>query len=211
MNPFAKEEEYGILVNKDNPLSEDYVPEELVPVVSKVKTFRDPNYKLLLHPAALVAFERLKKLAAKFSCDLQISSGYRSYEYQEFLLNEAIKEKGDDAHRTVAHPGCSEHQTGLAIDYKLYSPKKLAEMNLWESTVFRSKLLISHSLVRATAHKFGFIERYPKGTEHLTGFVHEPWHLRYVGENTAKIMRKGNLIHEQYHAICSQMRLKNCY
>jgi len=198
MNLFAKDTKYGILVNKENPLSRDDVPEGLVPVKSKVTSFIDPNHQLMLNPAALAGFEELQHLMAKYMFDLQVSSGYRSYDCQELILAHNLREKGEAAYKTVALPGSSEHQTGLALDYVLYSQKPRSEMGIAELVLFKAKLEAAHILVMKNAHKCGLIARYQKGMEQVTGFAAEPWHLRFFGHDEARNIYNKGVPYEQY-------------
>ena len=121
-----------------------------------------------------------------------IESGYRSYEYQEKIYNEIVREKGFNyALRSVAKPGYSEHQTGLAIDICIYKD---------------GKSYIEHDIedypetkwLHTNAHKYGFILRYPKDKEEITGYMYEPWHLRYVGDISLYIYNN-NLALEEYY------------
>ena len=91
-----------------------------------------------------------------------------------------------NADRYSARPGYSEHQTGLAVDINTTST------SFEHSRQF--KWLQKH------AHEYGFILRYPKGKEWITGYAYEPWHYRYVGEDVAKIIYKEGITYEQYHA-----------
>ena len=86
-----------------------------------------------------------------------------------------------------AKPGHSEHQTGLAVDVegenKDYDNFEDTKEFIW---------------MKNNAHRFGFILRYPKGKEHITGFKYEPWHYRYVGIETATKIFKQNITLEEY-------------
>ena len=111
---------YEILVNKDNLLDKNYIPNALV--------FAKSNYKddILLNEKALENFNLMKDEAQKLGYNIDIMSGYRDYAYQEKLYNNSIREKGFAyTFRSVAMPGASEHQTGLAIDICIYNFHKL--------------------------------------------------------------------------------------
>ena len=86
--------------------------------------------------------------------------------------------------KVSARPGFSEHQTGLAIDINSLDES-------FENTV-AGKWLAENS------SKYGFILRYPKGKEGITGYNYEPWHLRYVGKKLATYLYKHNLVFEEY-------------
>ena len=119
-------------------------------------------------------------------------SGYRSMEEQTDLFRHSLAENGEAfTLKYVARPGCSEHQTGLAID--------VAEQN--ETIDFICPEFPYNGICqefRRKAPDFGFIERYQKGEEQITGISHEPWHFRYVGRPHAKIMDREKLALEEY-------------
>lgn len=119
-------------------------------------------------------------------------SGWRSYKEQQDIWNSSLKENGADfTCKYVALPGHSEHQTGLAIDLGL---KK-------EAIDFIRPDFPYHGICgifREKAADFGFVERYPKDREQVTGIGHEPWHFRYVGVPHAAIMMKEQLTLEEY-------------
>lgn len=112
-------------------------------------------------------------------------SGYRDYAYQEKLYNKYVQQYGVEwADTYSARPGFSEHQTGLAFDLKNQNGQ-LIESEL-EAT-----------WIKENAHKYGFVVRYPYNKDHITGYKHEPWHLRYVGE-LATLLHNANLTLEEY-------------
>ena len=113
-------------------------------------------------------------------------SGYRSHAYQTNLYNNYVQQSGKEAADTYsARPGYSEHETGLCFD--------LIDGNgaLVESAP-------EAKWIKENAHKYGFILRYPEGKEDITGYMHEPWHLRYVGKSVAKKIYENNLTLEEY-------------
>ena len=119
-------------------------------------------------------------------------SGFRSAEEQKAIFQNSMRENGEDFTRQfVALPGHSEHQTGLAIDLGLKSENiDFIRPNFpYEGICQR---------FRETAPRYGFIERYPKGKEKITGIAHEPWHFRYVGLPHAEIMTDEGLTLEEY-------------
>lgn len=144
-----------------------------------------------LDPTALAAFKEMAAAAKKDGMTLNICSGYRSYAFQKQLYNNYCKRDGQTAaDRYSARPGHSEHQTGLAMDInhagssfdKTPEAKWLAE-NCW---------------------KYGFIIRYPKGKEEITGYKYESWHVRYLGKDWAKIIYDSGLTLEEYFGITSK-------
>jgi zinc D-Ala-D-Ala carboxypeptidase len=181
---------YGnlILVNKRYTLSSGYVPTKLVrPKVPSIN-----RSKIIMTPEAAKALEALFKKARRDKIKLIAISGYRSYWYQSAIFKSSVKKYGSikKANQFIAKPGQSEHQTGLAIDLS--------------STSVRNQLIQSYAYTREgwwlkeNASEFGFIIRYPKGKEKVTGYKFEPWHLRYVGKSAAKIMTLRNITLEEY-------------
>jgi D-alanyl-D-alanine carboxypeptidase len=134
----------------------------------------------------------MQKDALKSGFEIFIDSSYRTYEYQEKIFNHIAEEKGfEHAKNFVAPPGGSEHQTGLAIDIIFKrNNKMIEEQNENDPEI---KWLFSN------AHKYGFILRYPKGKEKVTGFEFEPWHFRYVGKKLAQEIFCSSLTLEEYY------------
>ena len=85
-----------------------------------------------------------------------------------------------------ARAGTSEHQTGLATDVNSVST------SFENSSAFK--------WLEKNSYKYGFILRYPKGKEHITGYMYEPWHYRYVGSEVAKVIKEKNITYEEYYA-----------
>ena len=113
-------------------------------------------------------------------------SGYRSEEEQEEIYNNSILENGIEfTQKYVARPRESEHQTGLSIDVT-------NERRNFTKKCKEAKWLASN------AYKFGFILRYPKGKEYITGTSYEPWHIRYVGKKAAKEIFQNRITLEEY-------------
>lgn len=169
-----------ILVNKYNKLPENYIPKDLI-YPGEVRSIS----KMIKEP-----LEEMFKAGKKAGFDFSVRSGYRSYETQknayEYYKNRDGKEKADTY---SARPGHSEHQLGLAVDILTVDYQKLdAEFGETEGAKW----------LATNAHKYGFILRYPKGKEHITGFSYEPWHFRYVGEDLAHVLYQNDWILEEY-------------
>lgn len=114
-------------------------------------------------------------------------SGYRSYQTQSALYANYVASHGQAAADTFsARPGHSEHQTGLTFDLIHLSGSLLTS----EPEV---------TWVRENAHKFGFVVRYAKDKEHITGYIYEPWHLRYMGDDAQAIYESGLSLEEYYN------------
>ncbi len=175
-----------IYVNKKKGIG-NFKPLELVEVNSRYKegiTLSKETYQQWL---------KLQEAARKKGYIIDIESGYRSYQYQHLILEELINKKGKEyAEKAIAKPGHSEHQTGLALDYCIYrNGKYLIEHNI--------ELTDESIYTNSIAHLYGFILRYPKGKEEITGYKYEPWHLRYVGLTLASYLYKEKLTLDEYY------------
>ena len=119
-------------------------------------------------------------------------SGWRSLQEQQEIFDTSIRESGEELTRKfVALPGCSEHQTGLAIDLALKKEKVDFICPEFPYTGICQKF-------RERAAAFGFIERYRREKEVITGISQEPWHFRYVGTPHAEFMERHGLCLEEY-------------
>jgi D-alanyl-D-alanine carboxypeptidase len=173
------------LVNKDRALSIDYIPPELITLKLATRTNSTPDEKRLRQTIEAPLTEMFAA-AAKDGHMLMVGSGYRSAVTQESLFNTYVARVGyDEANRYSAHPGHSEHQTGLALDISTVSQQcYLAECFIGTA---------DGQWLADNAYKFGFHLRYPKGKEATTGYNFEPWHYRYVGIDLATALHKSNL------------------
>lgn len=141
------------------------------------------------------AFSKMKSDASKNGLTLYIASGYRSYSVQDTLYNNYVARDGKkNADTYSARAGYSEHQSGLAFD-----------LNSVDSSFENTK---EGQWVNNNCYKYGLIIRYPKGKENITGYMYEPWHLRYVGVDLAtKLYNNGNWITlEEYYGIDSKYK-----
>ena len=179
--------DYLILVNKDHPLDKNFVPEDLVEINEPTGTKVDSTYVNRLNKEVYAHFKKMQEAALKEGYQIFIDSSYRTYEYQQVLFDDLVSKKGLEYTLTsVAKPGCSEHQTGLAIDI----------LFMRDGVLFESFEVDEPEIVWAmnNAYKFGFILRYPKDKEDVTGFMFEPWHYRYVGEEVSRQMHEKNIL-----------------
>lgn len=175
-----------ILVNKINRLPDDFIPPELVSVSRKHSPSDGRSY--LMDREAYSKFTEMYDAARKEGLTLRIVSSYRTFEYQDNLFNSYVRRNGTAyAEKYSAHPKYSEHHTGLAID-----------INSVYTTFEKSK---EYKWLKENAHKFGFIERYKKGQEYITGYSYEPWHYRYVGIDAAKVIFEQDITFEEYYAV----------
>lgn len=138
------------------------------------------------------AYNKMQNAAKEEGINLKIVSGYRSYEYQKGLYNNYVKSDGkDNADTYSARPGHSEHQTGLAAD-----------LNLVDTSFENTKEGI---WLANNCYKYGFILRYPKGKQGITGYIYEPWHFRYIGDEAENLYNNGQWITlEEYLGIDSK-------
>lgn len=139
---------------------------------------------------ASIAFAEMQNAAANDGIKLKIVSGFRSYERQETLYNDYVAKDGKaEADRYSARPGHSEHQTGLAMD-----------LNSVDDSFAYTK---EAKWIAENCARFGFIIRYPQGKEHITGYIYEPWHVRYLGVELAESITASGLTLEEYFGITS--------
>ena len=174
----TKDEGILTIVNKYNYVTRDYIPKDLIEINN-----------LKINKEAYEAYLEMKEAMNKDNLNIRIISAYRSYDYQENLYNNYLKYETRTLVDTYsARPGYSEHHTGLAIDIdngqldynKFYLTKEFNWMN-------------------DNAYKYGFILRYPKDKEKITGYKYEPWHYRYVGKEVAEYIKKHNSTYEEYY------------
>lgn len=186
----AKPADIAVLVNKTYKLPDNYKPDDLVePNIPFI--FQEKNEKRLMRKEAAGALEKLVAAAKKDGVSLAGVSGYRSQATQKTLFENYAKKDGEEAARKYsAVPGHSEHQTGLAMDIS-GSDGKCAASDCFAGTK-EAKWLAAHSA------EHGFIIRYPKGKEDVTGYQYEPWHLRYVGTKVAKEIAEKGVTLEEY-------------
>lgn len=189
-----KDLDVTVLVNKEHILDKDYVPLEMYVVdenENNFHQFKDASLKPMLRSDIKEYVDKLINDAQGLGLPIIVDSGYRSYNYQQVVLDALIKEKGDESFKLVALPGASEHQTGLAIDFAYY------ENGIYNDDVKENDK--EAIWLKNNAWKYGFILRYPKGKENVTGYNFEPWHFRFVGLKLAKYLFKNDLTLEEYY------------
>lgn len=176
-----------IICNKHYKLDSTYTPNNLVTIENKYA-------KSYLGQVDSTTYEAYKKMANKMAEEnlhLLIQSPYRSYVSQDSIYNGYVKKDGKSLADTYsARPGHSEHQTGLAIDFATNKTTGLSNSEFGVTNEF--KWLQDH------AHEYGFILRYPKGEEYITGYMYESWHYRYVGVDVATTIHNENITYEEY-------------
>ena len=177
-----------IYVNKTNPIPEGYEP-DLVIIEKDLRCDR----------TALEPVRKMLDDAKEEGVDLVISSAYRDKERQEDIFDKKLRQNMlygysyAEAYKKTATensiPGSSEHELGLAFDIVSEDHEKMDE---GFADTDAGKWLDKN------CYKYGFIIRYPKGKEDITGFIYEPWHIRYVGDEAAKTIFKEQITLEEY-------------
>ena len=172
-----------MLVNKYYYLTEDYEPDDLVTLDSTYNIGTNNQ----MRKEAADAFMEMADAAKLDNITIKNASGYRSYQYQVTLYDNYVKRDGKEAADTYsARAGYSEHQTGLVSDINQIN-------DAFENTD-------AFKWLSENSYKYGFILRFPKDKENLTGYKYEPWHYRYVGQEVAKIIHDEDLTLEEYYA-----------
>lgn len=177
-----------ILVNKDNPIGEDYAPPEIAelddngcPVDSRIAD----------------ALTNFAEGARAEGLSVYLSSGYRPYSEQQYLYQTKIGQVGsaEEAAKIVTPPGTSEHQTGLCCDITdIYRNPKTTDLENTETFQW----LLAH------CQDYGFILRYPEDKQDITQVMYEPWHFRYVGVEAATYIMENNLCLEEFVALYNE-------
>lgn len=178
------------IVNRERPLPDGYIPPNLsVPDVQL--RLAASEEQMQFSGQAIPAVEAMFAAANSDGVELVFGSGYRSEELQAQFYNSYVSRDGQAAaDQYSARPGTSEHQTGLAFDVTSLSGTCHLEVCFED--------LPEGQWVAKNAHRFGFIIRYLKGKEAITGYQYEPWHLRYVGEELANELYQNSLTMEEF-------------
>ena len=178
-----------ILVNKNNKAPA--VPVTLVkPDVQPTREAVSEN--IYMRPEAAAALEDLFEAAAQDGITLYATSGYRSYSTQKAIFERKLERMDEkQANASVAKPGYSEHQTGLAMDIEGETTK---------GTGLTEAFGESPEGIWTAEHcaEYGFIIRYPKEKTNITGYIYEPWRLRYVGKEAAAEITELGVTFEEY-------------
>ncbi|MDO5752356.1 D-alanyl-D-alanine carboxypeptidase family protein [Arthrobacter sp.] len=183
-----------VLVNKRHSLvPQQYVPTDLVAPGVLTGSTEPP----LLRAEAAAAAERMFAAAASEGINITIKSSYRSYDTQVSVYDGYVSAKGvAAADSTSARPGFSEHQTGLAMD--------IGDANAGTACDFASCFASTGAALWVAAHgaDYGFVVRYVPGEESVTGYLAEPWHLRYLGVSVGQDMKvRGIHSYENYSGL----------
>ncbi len=183
---------FQVLVNPWNPCT--FVPKlRLVNIYFHDTPADSP--KRCMEPTAAYALESLIGAAQKQSLKIAGISGFRSVKRQQEIFFQSLQTNGTKHTRSyIALPGYSEHHTGLAMDVS--SKQCHYELEVCFEQTKEFAWLQEHSAC------FGFILRYPKNKENITGYHYEPWHYRYVGIPLAKLLTSRQLTLEEYLQNC---------
>lgn len=217
--------EYLLLANKTVPVGQDYVPDNLVVLKDALLTewHRGDGVQLNSRAAAAL-YEMMEEMRADGVDDVLVTSAYRSFGYQKNLYQTYLSKEqstiSSDAYRVLgaeyinanylgqgltglsradaervvlsysAYPGTSEHQTGLCVDF--------ITSTMGGSLTAEFEATAAYAWLSANAYRFGFILRYSKEKEAITGYTYEPWHYRFVGREAATDMHFGELTLEEY-------------
>ncbi len=176
---------YLTLVNRDNPLPEDYK----IPELTQLRN--DNAIDSRVYPYLQQMFDD----ARKDGINIMITSSYRTREEQQQIMDDKIREfenqgmshedAEEEAKQWVAVPGTSEHELGLCVDISSGDKNTQNPTIIWD-------------WLHKNASKYGFVQRYPEDKTDITGISNEPWHYRYVGKEAAQEMVDGNLCLEEY-------------
>lgn len=168
----------AILVNKFHRLPDEYEPIDLVNIVGTTYQLRKE---------AADAYEKLNSAAILDNVNITPFSAYRSFATQNGLYIMYKRRDGEEIADTYsARPGFSEHQLGLAVDVR--------------STTLKDNLTTNdYNWMLNNSYKYGFIVRYPKGKQFITGFMEEPWHIRYIGVELATKVHESGLTYDEYY------------
>lgn len=180
---------YAVLINKDHPIKDNYY--KYVDMVNYVDIY---NNKILIERETLKAYLLLVDFLKSKNIDIGIESCYRNFDEQKDIYDKFVEKYGVNYSDGVVAPiGSSEHHSGLAIDISI----KILDCYLTDN-----ECLMENEDIFLEIHKylsdFGFILRYPKGKENITGYSYEPWHIRYVGVVVSKIIYNNNWTLEEY-------------
>ena len=169
-----------LLVNRQNRLDKAYIPKDLEYIDTVVDV---ADEKKFMRKECCYYLRKMFNSAIKEGIELVGISGFRSYNRQKQIYENSIIRKGFEyTNKYIAYPGCSEHQSGLAIDISCKS------MNFELEEIFAKTK--EGVWLKNHVQNFGFIIRYPMGYEHVTGYEYEPWHIRYIGVEHALNMQR---------------------
>lgn len=193
-NPMPQPNDFTLLVNRENPLSEDYDVETREIINNGEKTGKQFDIRVI------DKLESMLKDAADAGYPLIVRSAHRTISYQKMLYTNKVQEylnagysqqaAETEAGKWVAVPGTSEHNLGIVVDIVNQGYTGELEQYFEDSAHF--------AWLTENCADYGFILRYPKNKESVTGIVYEPWHYRYVGEEVAHYIMENGITLEEY-------------
>ena len=182
---------YQILINSENK-----IPEGFLDTVELVEVENPEGSRFFVEKKTYAAFLKLQAdVRENDGLEIALLNSYRNLEMQQKAFDNYLHKFGRDyAEKYAAYPGCSEHHTGFAIDVSFLQDGKLthgARELLEQDDLFR--------VVHKKLAKYGFLLRYPKGKEEITGINYEPWHYRYIDDpEIAKEIADRGICFEEY-------------
>ncbi len=185
-----------VIVNKHRRIDpRTYVPGDLIAPDMPLRLAGTDSDEMFMRTEAAHALEDLYHAGKQAGHELMVASAYRGYFYQTSLYTTYVKQQGQaEADTQSARPGFSEHQTGWAVDVEPASRKCEVEACFAGTP--------EGQWVAANAYKYGFVIRYPKDRQATTGYIYEPWHLRYAGKALAEeVHKKGNPTLEEFFGL----------
>ena len=195
---------YGHLILVDKECKCVYDGENVVPVTDgSTDSYAVTDYNVSLDKEVIGHLnEMLDDFCAIYGkTDIMIACGYRSFSTQVELYRDEVEQVGEEkAELLVAQPGFSEHQTGFAFDLNLNIETGEGGIKYEGSDIY--------SWINENCSKYGFIIRYPKGKEQITGYSYEPWHFRYVGKIAARYMSSKGLTLEEFIEMLHETSVK---
>lgn len=193
MNIITNPDDFWVIVNKHNKLPDGYVPSELAAIdtvnynVTEIAGVPEKYARNIIKLEMVNDLKEFFNAAKNDGHNLYPTTSYRSYAWQNELYTSYKNRDGKEKADTYsARPGNSEHQTGYAIDLanRDVSGKRLNEED--------------EKWIKENCYKYGFILRYTEENKHITRYIAESWHIRYVGKDAAKIIHENNLSLEEY-------------
>lgn len=180
---------YKVLVNKNNLIKDKYLDR-----INLVEYFDILNNKILVEKQTLQSYLELKEFLEEKNIEIGISSGFRTLDEQQQIIYEYIKKYGEDFEKKYVAPiRASEHHTGLALDIRI---KENDHYIIEDKKVLKN--VEPYEQIEKYFHEFGFILRYKKDKEVITGYSYEPWHIRYVGVSVATDIYSRGITLEEY-------------
>ena len=202
-DPPSKDDPLLLFVSRAHPLAEDYAPEltQLHDWPYSIAAIAYEPLRQILGEADIRACKEMLAAGRAEGLSFTVASAYRSTDSQRQLFDEDVEarvsegmtedEAREETARWTMPPGCSEHETGLAVDIVATDNQRLDDTQ--EQT---PETIWLHE----NCWRFGFILRYPAGKEDVTGIDYESWHYRYVGVEAARYLTEQQLTLDEFWA-----------